>query len=98
MNLYKLEDFVDALLIDSRRKNILASSFLLNPFLKFISFGRVDRKSLAPKAVVIGWDGQHLENQADYISGATIKFTYDENPNISDLSTDTIAYASGEYP
>jgi hypothetical protein len=98
MNLYKSENFVDALLMDSRRENILASSLLLNPFLKSISFGRVDGKSLAPKAVVIGWDGQYLENQADYISGATIKFTYDEKPNISDLSTDTIAYPSGEYP
>ncbi len=52
MNLYKSEKFVDALLMDSRRDNIARSQWLLNPFLKYISFGRVDGKSLAAKVTV----------------------------------------------
>lgn len=98
MNLYKSEKFVDALLMDSRRENLLASSFLLNPFLQSISFRRVDGNSLTDKAVIAGWDGQQLETQADYISGATIKFTDNETQNISTLNTASIAYPIGAYP
>lgn len=97
-NLYNSEKFVDALLMDSRREDVFASSVLLNPFLKSISFGRVDDKSLVNKAVGLGWDAEELERQVDYISGADIKFTYNEKPDIDNLKIDTVAYPLGEYP
>lgn len=98
MNLYKSEKFVDALLMDSRRDNIACSQWLLNPFLKYISFGRVDGKSLAAKVTVPGWDAKPVERQADYISSAAIKLIFDETQDTSDLNVDSIAYPNGGYP
>lgn len=100
MNLYKSENFVDALLMDSRRKNSAGSRRLLNPFLKSISFGRVDGESLARQATIIGYDGKPVERQADYITGATIKFISDDSQNPDDLNinVNSIAYPNGEYP
>ncbi len=97
MNLYKSENFVDALLMDSRRENSAGSRWLLNPFLKSISFGRVDGESLARQATTIGYDGKPVERQANYITGATIKFRTDDSQNTSDLNinVNSIAYPMG---
>lgn len=98
MNLYKSENFIDALLMDSRRENSAGSRWLLNPFLESISFGRVDGKSLASKANIPGWDGKLVERQADYTSGAAIKFIFNEKQYTSNVNLVSIAYPIGEYP
>lgn len=98
LNLYKSENFVDALLMDSRRENITGRSWLLNPFLKSISFGRVDGKSLATQATITGYDGETVKREADYVSKAAIKFIFDNKQAISELNVDSIIYPNGEYP
>lgn len=98
MNLYKSENFIDAMLMDSRRESVLGSSWLLNPFLKSISFGRVDDVALTATAQVIGRNAETVERQVDYVSGATIKFTDATSRDISNLNADSIAFPIGEYP
>ncbi len=98
MNLYRSENFVDALLMDSRRENSAGSRWLLNPFLKSISFGRVDGEPLVAKTTTVGYDGETIERKADYVSEATINFSSDEQQNLADLNVKSTAYPIGEYP
>ncbi|WP_319557723.1 hypothetical protein [Thiomicrorhabdus sp.] len=72
-------------LIDENVDNIGHRRWLLNPFLAYVSYGRVDGKP-------------SVDSQWDFATGVSLKVINDENADISDSTIDYIAYPYGNYP
>lgn len=79
------ESFVVGWLIDEGVESLGHRRWLLDPFLKTISFGRVDGKPLVP-------------SQWDSVSGAAVKVIHEERAELSDQKADFVAYPHGDYP
>lgn len=97
VNLYKSEEFVSAMIMDSRKNGLGSRRWLLNPLLKSISFGRVDGEPTSTKATIPGYDGEPIEVASTYMSGASIE-VIDDAQIVSDMDTDFVAYPYGDYP
>lgn len=84
-NLDASETFVIGWLIDEGVESLGHRRWILDPFLKTISFGRVDGKPL----VASRWD---------IVSGAAIKVINEARADIADLQSDFVAYPHNDYP
>jgi hypothetical protein len=77
------EQIIDMFWKDTLVTELGHRRWLLNPFLKYISFGRVDRPALGDS-----WG----------VSGAAMRIVYDQHQDLSGSKLDYVAYPFRDYP
>ncbi len=82
-DLHTSESFVDQWLKDSMVSELGHRRWLIDPFLKYISFGRVDKDAAGSN-----WG----------VSGSAIKVIYDEKQDLVGTSVEYVAYPYHDYP
>jgi hypothetical protein len=98
MNLIKSEGFLAGMLQDSRRGDLAARRLLLNPFLQFIAFARVDGDAPGRKVQIPDKSGKLQETIQDYISSASIAAVSISTKQASDNTPHLVAYPFEDYP
>lgn len=97
--LYDSSEFLPGMLMDSRINTIGDTTILLNPFLNYITFGRVDDIPGPIEKTIYDYEGKAIEKvTADYVTGIAIKYINIENQDLSDINQDFVAYPYQEYP
>ncbi len=84
-NIAQTKDTIIAFLIDNNVESLGHRRWVIDPFLKYISYGRVD--------------GYPIVGDSDWnVTGATLQVVHDEQADISDLTVEYVAYPYENYP